>query len=108
MKKDKMMIEFSVQIKKFMLQTVEALTLIDKKISRLDTILAALLDDMGKSEGINCSKCGDLFTRFLINGLPKENDCPSCKRNPRAESNSKVEDWDKGLFMNEENVVDTD
>ena len=48
MKRDKMMIEFSVQSKIY--ATDGSFNSNRQKISRLDTILAALLDDMGKSE----------------------------------------------------------
>ena len=64
-----------------MRQTVSGFTLVDNQLSKLDIILFALLKDMGKSEDVNCENCGESITRPVINGLPKNDECPACGEN---------------------------
>ena len=94
MKRDQRMSEFAEYMNKFMRQTIDALTLADSQISRLNIILFALLEDLGKLEVINCRKCGEGITRPVINGLPNKSECPACDKNLIVDKQTAVEDWD--------------
>ena len=94
MKRDQKMSEFAEYMNKFMRQTVEALTVIDSQLSKLNIILFALLKDMGKLEDINCQKCGENITRPAIKGLPKKDECPACEENLIVDRPTTVDDWD--------------
>ena len=102
MKQDKTFAEFAEQIKTFMGQTVQAFGIVDNQLSKLNILLFALLKDMGKSEDIVCANCGENITRPLINGLPKQDDCPTCGENLFARKQTTVEDWDSGLIVDDE------
>ena len=88
------MSEFAEHMNKFMRQTVEAFTLVDNRLSKLNIILFALLKDMGKSEDINCESCGGSITRPVIDGLPKKDKCSACEGNFIVDKQTAVEDWD--------------
>ena len=94
MKRDQKISEFAEYMNKFMRQTVEALTLVDNQLNKLNIVLFALLKDMGKSEDVNCQNCGENITRPVIYGLPKNDQCPACGENLIADKLSTVEDWD--------------
>ena len=94
MKRDQKMSEFAEYMHKFMGQTVEALTVVDSQLSKLNTILFALLKDMGKVDDINCQKCGENITRPAIEGLPKKDECPACEENLIFDRPTTVDDWD--------------
>lgn len=102
MKQDQMMSELVQQVNTFMGQTVQAFTVVDNQLSKLNIVLFALLKDMGKSEDITCANCGERVTRPLINGLPKQDECPVCGENLFDNKQTTVEDWDSGLIMNDE------
>ena len=94
MKRDQNMSEFAEYMKKFMRQTIGALTVVDGQLCKLNIILFALLKDMGKLEDINCQKCGENITRPAINGLPKNDECPACEENLIVNKLTTVDDWD--------------
>ena len=72
MKRDQKIGELAEYMNKFMRQTVEALTIVDNQLNKLNIVLDALLKDMGKSEDVNCQNCGENITRPVIYGLPKK------------------------------------
>tara|TARA_A100001201_G_scaffold1778_2_gene4560 strand:- start:182 stop:493 length:312 start_codon:yes stop_codon:yes gene_type:complete len=94
--------EFTEHIQTFMTQTVQAFGIVDNQLSKLNILLFALLKEMGKSEDIVCANCGENITRPLINGLPKQDDCPTCGENLFAKKQTTVEDWDSGLIVDDE------
>lgn len=102
MKKDQMIIEFAEQMNTFMGQTVQAFSIVDNQLSKLNIVLFALLKDMGKTEDITCANCDERVTRPIINGLPKQDECPVCGENLFGDEQTTVEDWDSGLIMNDE------
>ena len=102
MKQDQMITELVQQINTFMGQTVQAFTVVDNQLSKLNIVLFALLKDMGKSEDITCANCDERVTRPIINGLPKQDECPTCGENLFDNKQTTVEDWDSGLIMNDE------
>ena len=102
MKEDEMIAQFAEQIQTFMGQTVQAFSIVDNQLSKLNIILFALLKDMGKSEDITCANCGEQITRPIINGLPKQSECPTCGEDLFGDKQTTVEDWDNGLIMNDE------
>ena len=94
MKRDQKISELAEYMNKFMRQTLEALTLVDSQLSKLNIVLFALLKDMGKSEDVNCQNCGENVTRPVIHGLPKNDQCPACGENLIADKLATVKDWD--------------
>ena len=92
MKRDQKISEFAEYMHKFMRQTVEAMTVVDNQLNKLNFVLEALLKDMGKSEDINCHNCGENITRPVIYGLPKNDHCPACGENLFAEKLATVDD----------------
>jgi rRNA maturation endonuclease Nob1 len=102
MKQDKTFAEFAEQIQTFMGQTVQAFSIVDNQLSKLNIVLFALLKDMGKTEDITCANCGERVTRPIINGLPKQDECPTCGENLFDNKQTTVEDWDSGLIVNDE------
>ena len=94
MKRDQKISEFADYMNKFMRQTVEALTLVDNQLGKLNIVLFALLKDMGKSEDVNCQNCGEKVLRPVIHGLPKNDQCPACGENLIADKLVTVKDWD--------------
>lgn len=100
MKRDQKISELAEYMNKFMRQTVEALTLVDNQLSKLNIILFALLKDMGKSEELNCNNCGENITRPVIYGLSKNDDCPACGKNLIVDKLATVEDWDNSSVTN--------
>lgn len=94
--------EFTEHIQTFMTQTVQAFGIVDNQLSKLNILLFALLKEMGKSEDIVCANCGENITRPLIDGLPKQDDCPTCGKNLFAKTQTTVEDWDSGLIVDDE------
>ena len=99
MKRDQKMVEFTEHINKFMQQTVHAFSLVDKQLSDLNSILFALLKDMGKSEEVDCESCGKNTTRPVINGLSKTKECATCRESLSTYKQSAVEDWDSGSVV---------
>ena len=104
MKRDQRMVEFTEHINKFMQQTVHAFSLVDKQLSELNSVLFALLKDMGKLEDADCESCGKNITSPVINGLSKKKECPTCCESPSKYKQSAVEDWDRGSAKDHENV----
>ena len=99
MKRDQEIGELAEYMNKFMRQTVEALTIVDNQLNKLNIVLDALLKDMGKSEDVNCQNCGENITRPVIYGLPKNDQCPACGENLIADKLSTVEDWDNPSIL---------
>ena len=99
MKRDQRMVEFTEHINKFMQQTVHAFSLVDKQLSELNSVLFALLKDMGKLEDADCESCGKNITRPVINGLSKTKECATCRESLSTYKQSAVEDWDSGSVM---------
>ena len=104
MKRDQKMSEFAEYMNKFMRQTIEALTVVDSQLNKLNIILFALLKDMDKLEDINCQKCGENITRPAINGLPKMDECPACEENLIVDKQTTVEDWDNSSVPNRKKI----
>ena len=100
MKRDQKIGELAEYMNKFMRQTVEALTIVDNQLNKLNIVLDALLKDMGKSEDVNCQNCGENITRPVIYGLPKNDLCPACGENLIADRVATVEDWDNPSIPN--------
>tara|TARA_R100000388_G_scaffold27005_1_gene21071 strand:+ start:265 stop:576 length:312 start_codon:yes stop_codon:yes gene_type:complete len=94
--------EFTEHIQTFMTQTVQAFGIVDNQLSKLNILLFALLKEMGKSEDVVCANCGESITRPLIDGLPKQDDCPTCGENLFGKTQTTVEDWDSGLIVDDE------
>jgi len=94
MKRDQKISELAEYMNKFMRQTLEALTLVDSQLSKLNIVLFALLKDMGKSEDVNCQNCGEAITRPVIYGLPKNDECPACGEKLFVGKLATVETWD--------------
>ena len=90
MKRDQRMVEFTEHINKFMQQTVHAFSLVDKQLSELNSVLFALLKDMGKLEDADCESCGKNITSPVINGLSKKKECPTCCESPVNTSNQQL------------------
>ncbi len=94
--------EFAEQIRTFMEQTVQAFSIVDNQLNKLNVLLFALLKEEGKSEDIDCSNCGATITRPILMGLPKQDECPTCKKNLFSNKQTTVDEWDNGLIVNDE------
>ena len=99
MKRDQEIGELAEYMNKFMRQTVEALTIVDNQLNKLNIVLDALLKDMGKSEDVNCQNCGENITRPVIYGLPKNDQCPACGENLISDKLATVKDWDNPSLL---------
>ena len=99
MKRDQKIGELAEYMNKFMRQTVEALTIVDNQLKKLNIVLDALLKDMGKSEDVNCQNCGKNITRPVIYGLPKNDQCPACGENLISDKLATVKDWDNPSLL---------
>ena len=104
MKRDQKMSEFAEYMNKFMRQTIEALTVVDSQLNKLNIILFALLKDMDKLEDINCQKCGENITRPAISGLANKEECPACEENLIVDKQTTVEDWDNSSVPNRKKI----
>tara|TARA_R100001510_G_C7548368_1_gene133129 strand:+ start:65 stop:376 length:312 start_codon:yes stop_codon:yes gene_type:complete len=86
----------------FMEQTIQAFGVVDNDLRKLNFLLFALLREMGKVEDVKCSNCDNPVVRPIVEGLPKQNECPICGEDLFAGSQTTVEDWDSGLITNDE------
>jgi predicted RNA-binding Zn-ribbon protein involved in translation (DUF1610 family) len=93
--------EMAQNVQTFMEQTIQAFGVVDNDLRKLNFLLFALLREMGKVEDVKCTNCGNDVIRPLIEGLPKQNDCPLCGEDLFAGSQTTVEDWDSGLITDE-------
>ena len=93
--------EMAQNVQTFMQQTIQAFGVIDNDLKKVNFLLFSLLREMGKVEDVKCTNCGNDVIRPLIEGLPKQNDCPLCGEDLFAGSQTTVEDWDSGLITDE-------
>ena len=93
--------ELAQKTQTFMEQTIQAFGIIDKEMQKQGFLLFALLREMGKVEDVVCANCENPVIRPLIEGLPKQNDCPLCGEDLFAGNQTTVEDWDSGLITDE-------
>ena len=93
--------EMAQNVQTFMEQTIQAFGVIDNDLRKVNFLLFALLREMGKVEDVVCANCENPVIRPLIEGLPKQNDCPLCGEDLFAGNQTTVEDWDSGLITDE-------
>tara|TARA_A200000159_G_scaffold160830_1_gene181617 strand:+ start:508 stop:816 length:309 start_codon:yes stop_codon:yes gene_type:complete len=93
--------EMAQNVQTFMAQTIQAFGVIDNDLKKVNFLFFALLREMGKVEDVECVNCGNAVIRPLIEGLPKQTDCPLCGEDLFAGSQTTVEDWDSGLITDE-------
>ena len=70
--------------------------------SKLQTMIFALLEDLGKTDTLTCSECNEEVMRPLLSKLPIEEICPMCGGDLIKDvSQTTVDDWDNGTTEEE-------
>lgn len=70
--------------------------------ARLQTMMFALLNDLGKADTLTCAECGEEVMRPILKDLPLEEICPMCNGNLIVHpTQTTVEDWDNAKVEEE-------
>ena len=63
-----------------------------QEVMKHNTLIYALLNDMGKMEKIICENCGEEVARPVLKDLENNDDCPSCGKSLFVTKQADLED----------------
>ena len=66
-------------------------------LMKVNRLLYAVMEDMGKLEKLNCASCGEEILRPNLDGLEQTEDCPACGRNIYGSDQTTLDDLQKGM-----------
>lgn len=63
-----------------------------QEVMKHNTLIYAMLEDMGKMEKVVCENCNEEVARPILKGLDNNDDCPSCGKSLFVSKQADLED----------------